>query len=397
MMNEYQTTYTKYKKAKKNYDDLLNTPSEEEQVDFYQSKIDEIEQADLSEGIIEQLENEKKRMSEFEKTHEKLSNIIYLTKSDNGVMDRLYESKRILNSIDDSQLESLQENFENVYYSVSELLDEIERYQDDLVFDQYRYEEIQTRLFLIKKLQRQYGYDEKSILLKKDEFLEKIDLIQNKEATLIKLEKEYLDLKNQCEIIALNISKLRKEKALLLEKEIINQLNDLYMTNTKFKCKFTDLNELSPSGLDSMKFLITTNVGQNLHALSDVASGGELSRLMLGMKCIFTRLAGVKTIIFDEVDTGVSGKVAFAIGKKMKEISKNAQVICITHLPQVASFASHHLFVYKKTEDNTTKTDVCWLNENQRVEEIAKMLSNDVVNESALENARYLILENSNI
>ena len=397
LMNEYQTTYTKYKRAKKNYDDLLNTPSEEEQLDFYQSKIDEIEQADLSEGIIEQLENEKKRMSEFEKTHEKLSNIIYLTKSDNGVMDRLYESKRILNSIDDSQLESLQENFENVYYSVSELLDEIERYQDDLVFDQYRYEEIQTRLFLIKKLQRQYGYDEKSILLKKGEFLEKIDLIQNKEATLIKLEKEYLELKNQCEIIALTISKLRKEKALLLEKEIINQLNDLYMTNTKFKCEFTDLNELSPSGLGSMKFLITTNVGQNLHALSDVASGGELSRLMLGMKCIFTRLAGVKTIIFDEVDTGVSGKVAFAIGKKMKEISKNAQVICITHLPQVASFASHHLFVYKKTEDNTTKTDVCWLNENQRVEEIAKMLSNDVVNESALENARYLILENSNI
>ena len=146
-----------------------------------------------------------------------------------------------------------------------------------------------------------------------------------------------------------------------------------------------------------MKFMITTNVGQNLHALSDVASGGELSRLMLGMKCIFTRLAGVKTIIFDEVDTGVSGKVAFAIGKKMKEIARDSQVICITHLPQVASFASHHLFVYKKTEDNTTKTDVRWLNDQQRVEEIAKMLSNDVVNESALENARYLINENSKL
>ena len=99
--------------------------------------------------------------------------------------------------------------------------------------------------------------------------------------------------------------KIRKEKALLLEKEIITQLSDLYMTNTVFKCEFNDLSELSPNGLDSMKFMITTNVGQNLHALSDVASGGELSRLMLGMKCIFTRLAGVKTIIFDEVDTDV--------------------------------------------------------------------------------------------
>lgn len=397
LMKNYQETYSNYKKAKKKYDDLLNTPSEEEQLDFYQSKIDEIDQADLSEGIIDQLENEKKRMSEFEKIHEKLSNVMYLTKSDNGVVDRLYESNRVFNSIDDPQLESLQERFENVYYQVSELLDEIESYKDDLVFDEYRYEEIQTRLFLIKKLQRQYGYDELSILSKKEEFLEKIDLIQNKEATLMKLEKEYLNFKNQCEKIAIQISKIRKEKALLLEKEIITQLSDLYMTNTVFKCEFNDLSELSPNGLDSMKFMITTNVGQNLHALSDVASGGELSRLMLGMKCIFTRLAGVKTIIFDEVDTGVSGKVAFAIGKKMKEIAKDSQVICITHLPQVASFASHHLFVYKKTEDNTTKTDVRWLNDQQRVEEIAKMLSNDVVNESALENARYLINENSKL
>ena len=159
-MKNNQETYSNYKKAKMKYDDLLNTPSEEEQLDFYQSKIDEIDQADLSEGIIDQLENEKKRMSEFEKIHEKLSNVMYLTKSDNGVVDRLYESNRVFNSIDDPQLESLQERFENVYYQVSELLDEIESYKDDLVFDEYRHEEIQTRLFLIKKLQRQYGYDE---------------------------------------------------------------------------------------------------------------------------------------------------------------------------------------------------------------------------------------------
>lgn len=397
LMSEYQIMYKDYKQARKKYEEVLNAPSEEEQLDFYQSKIDEINSADLHEGDIEQLENEKKRMSQFEKIHEKLSNVLYLFQHDNGINDRLYESNRLLSSVDDPELENLQNKMNDSYYAISELVDEIESYKDDLIFDEYRYEEIQNRLFLIKKLQRQYGYEEIDILKKRDEFLEKIELIQNKEVLLIKLEKEMNQLKDKCIKLASKISVLRKEKAITLEKEIISQLNDLYMNNTQFKCEFFSLQDLSSNGLDDMKFLISTNVGQNLHALSDVASGGELSRLMLGMKCIFTRLAGVKTVIFDEVDTGVSGKVAFAIGRKMKEISKNAQVLCITHLPQVASFASNHLFVYKKLENDQTKTDVRWLNDNDRVQEIAKMLSNDIVNESALENAKYLISENSKI
>lgn len=397
LMSEYQIMYKDYKQARKKYEEVLNAPSEEEQLDFYQSKIDEINSADLHEGDIDQLENEKKRMSQFEKIHEKLSNVLYLFQQDNGINDRLYESNRLLSSVDDPELENLQNKMNDSYYAISELVDEIESYKDDLIFDEYRYEEIQNRLFLIKKLQRQYGYEEIDILKKRDEFLEKIELIQNKEVLLIKLEKEMNQLKDKCIKLASKISMLRKEKAITLEKEIISQLNDLYMNNTQFKCEFLPLQDLSSNGLDDMKFLISTNVGQNLHALSDVASGGELSRLMLGMKCIFTRLAGVKTVIFDEVDTGVSGKVAFAIGRKMKEISKNAQVLCITHLPQVASFASNHLFVYKKLENNQTKTDVRWLSDNDRIQEIAKMLSNDIVNESALENAKYLISENSKI
>lgn len=166
------------------------------------------------------------------------------------------------------------------------------------------------------------------------------------------------------------------------------------MENTQFSCEFQKSAVLSETGIDHMSFMISTNVGQKLQKLSDVASGGELSRLMLGMKCIFTKLEGVSTIIFDEVDTGVSGKVAFAIGRKMKEIAENAQVICITHLPQVASFAKNHLFVYKHLVDERTKTEAKWLSNEERVEEIAKMLSNDTINSSALENARYLLNEN---
>lgn len=395
LMKEYQDVYKLYRLSKKKYLDILNSPSEEEQLDYYQAKIDEIDQADLHEGDIENLENEKKRMSQFEKIHEKVASVIHLMKNDNGAFDRLYESKRLLSTIDDPQIESLQERFEDLYYQLNDVIDEIESYKDDLVFDEYRFEEIQNKLFLIKKLQRQYGYDEKNILEQRDIFIEKINLIENKESMLTKLEKEYQTHLKKAESIAKNISKLRQEKATQLENEIITQLQDLYMTNTLFKCEFTSLNELSNSGFDEMRFLIATNAGQKLHALSDVASGGELSRLMLGMKCIFTRLAGVQTIIFDEVDTGVSGKVAFAIGRKMKEISKNAQVLCITHLPQVASFANHHLFVFKNVIDDHTKTDIKWLSEKERISEIAKMLSNDTVNETALENAKFLIEENA--
>lgn len=395
--NEYQSFYQQYRQAKRKYEDLLNAPSDEEQLDFYQAKIDEINEADLHEGDIDALESEKKRMSEFEKIHEKLSQSLHLLQADSGVIDRMYDANRVLNTIDDQELSELQEKFNDAYYVINDLVDQLESYKDDLVFDEYRYEEIQNRLFLIKKLQRQYGYDEASILEKRDEFIEKINLIQHKEAILAKLEKEVNELHQKCEKLATQMSNLRKEKAVLLEEEIITQLTDLYMNQTQFKCSFTTSNNLHNQGLDEMKFMITTNVGQKLHALSDVASGGELSRLMLGMKCIFTRLTGVSTIIFDEVDTGVSGKVAFAIGRKMKQISKQAQVICITHLPQVASFASHHLFVYKGVIEKQTKTAVKWLNEEERIEEIAKMLSNDSVNDMALQNAKYLIEENSNI
>ena len=394
LLKAYQQAYKAYSDAKKDYETLLNTPSDEEQIDFYKAKLQEIDEADLHEGEIEALEAEKKRMSEFEKTNAKLVEVLHYLSSDRGAIDQLYQAEHIFSNLEDEQLANLQERMSDLYYQLTDMTEEIESFKDELVFDEYRYEEIQNRLFLIRKLQRQYGYDVAMILAKRDEFEEKISLIENKESLLLKKEKELALKKDEATKIAKQISILRQNKAKLLESDILAILADLYMENTQFSCEFQKSAVLSETGIDHMSFMISTNVGQKLQKLSDVASGGELSRLMLGMKCIFTKSEGVSTIIFDEVDTGVSGKVAFAIGRKMKEIAKNAQVICITHLPQVASFAKNHLFVYKHLVDERTKTEAKWLSNEERVEEIAKMLSNDTINSSALENARYLLNEN---
>lgn len=397
LLATYTLAYQNYLEKKKNYQTLLETPSDEEQIDFYRSKIDEIDQADLKEGEIEQLEQEKKRMSQFEKLNEKLSSVLYYLQGDKGALDSFYQAEHIFNQLDDQQLSELQEKLSDAYYTLSDLADEISAYKDDLVFDEYRYEEIQNRLFLIRKLQRQYGYEVNDILKQKEDFEKKVELIENKEAMLIKMAKELENSETAARKIALEIRAKRYEYAKKLEKDILLQLKDLYMENTQFSCAFEQCEKLNENGLDQMSFMISTNTGQQLHRLSDVASGGELSRLMLGMKCIFTSLEGVSTVIFDEVDTGVSGKVASAIGRKMKEISERIQVICITHLPQVASFATHHLFVYKHVVDQATKTEAKWLDEEQRIYEIAKMLSNDTINDRALENARYLLKENGKI
>jgi len=394
LAQQYKDAYQNYQKAKKAYETLRDAPSDEEQIDFYRAKMDEIDQAELAEGEIEKLEQEKKRMSQYEKLNEKLASVIYYLQGDHGALDSFYQAEHIFSQIDDENLSELQEKLSDTYYQLSDLADEISGYKDDLVFDQYRYEEIQNRLFLIRKLQRQYGYEVTDILNQRKIFEEKIELIENKEAILIKMEKDLYEKEKNAKDIAEQMHHIRIESAKRLETDILAQLKDLYMENTQFSCAFETSEKLHENGIDAMSFMISTNAGQKLHKLSDVASGGELSRLMLGMKCIFTKLEGVLTVIFDEVDTGVSGKVAFAIGRKMKEISKDVQVICITHLPQVASFGAHHLFVYKFIEDQKTKTAARWLDEEERVSEIAKMLSNDTINETALENARYLILEN---
>ena len=190
--------------------------------------------------------------------------------------------------------------------------------------------------------------------------------------------------------LANKLHTIREKAAKDISKKITQELHLLYMEHARFEVQ-VQIGELSKHGHDKIEFMITTNLGQPRHPVSDVASGGELSRIMLALKTILLDQTSISTIIFDEVDTGVSGKVAYAIGQKMKRIAKNKQVLCITHLPQVASFADWHLYVSKYIENKDTKTKVSVLNPKERVEEIAKMLSGDMISEEALKQAQTLL------
>ena len=394
LQTQYQKAYRSYREAKKQLEDLLATPADDEQLEFYESRIREIDEANLQAGELDQLEEEKKRMSQYEKINASVQETLSLLENDRGALTMLYEADHLLQRIDDQTLDPLKTGFEDTYYQLMDLTEQLRDYSQNLFFDEYRYQELSERIFLIHKLQKRYGYDISDILAKRDEMAEKVELIKHRDQLLDEAEQALAEMKQHASDLAAVLSMQRKEGAKKLEQAIEAELASLYMQQTRFVVQFEALDDLTADGQDRITFLISTNVGQALHPLSDVASGGELSRLMLGLKCIFSRIDGISTIIFDEVDTGVSGKVATAIGRKMKEIAHHCQVLCITHLPQVASFAAHHLYVYKEVRDNRTHTAVKWLTDHERIDEIAKMMSNDEITAQARENATALICEN---
>lgn len=391
----YTKAYQEYREAKKRYDNLVEMPSDDEQLEFYEMRIREIDDADLQDGELDRLEDEKKKMSQYEKISASIRETLSLLENDRGALSLLYDADHLLQRIDDETINPLRMGFEDIYYQLADLTEQLRDYGQNLVFDEYRYQEISERIFLIHKLQKRYGYEIRDILAQRDDMVAKVELINHRDQMLEDALNVLNKANKKAHDLALELSKKRKEGAKLLEAEIEKELASLYMSQTRFVVCFDELDTVSVDGIDKVTFLISTNVGQALHPLSEVASGGELSRLMLGLKCIFSRIDGISTIIFDEVDTGVSGKVATAIGRKMKELSHHGQVLCITHLPQVASFASNHLFVYKEISNGQTCTAIRWLTDNERVDEIAKMMSNDDITEQARENAALLISENS--
>ncbi len=394
-MADYKQSYEAYLQARKNYETLLKTPGDEEDLAFYQARVDEISEADLREGELEELENEKKRMAGYEKTVALLQSA--KSALDDQALDSVYEAQRILARVNDPEMDELSEKIQDCYYSLVDYASQISAYEEGLTYDPYRLEEIQNRIFLIRKLQRQYGYEISDILAQKQELEEKIAVIVHRDELLEKLQKDYQEAQSIAFQKAQKLSLLRHEAGEKLEKLVARNCQDLYMPDIRFALEFTSSENLQPEGIDQVRFLLSTNAGQDLRPLSAVASGGELSRLMLALKCIFAKSANVATIIFDEADSGVSGKVAFATGRKMKELSKDVQVLCITHLPQVASFARWHIEVYKTNQDGYTITETRYLNDGQRVEEIAKMLSNDTVSQPSLENARVLLEESARL
>jgi len=397
LLNEYQNQYKEYVKKKNELKKFLEKPLDQEELEYLESQLQEIEEASIKENEYDDLLNEKKQMDEYEKINQNLSTIMNELDGQYGSLPVLQSSLHTLEKLVFIPLfEKIYEEFEEGYYKIQDSYDEMQNYMQHLEFDEYRYQEIQERMFLIQRIQKKFGYSIEKINEYKSNLQQKIEVIQNQDTYVLTLENDIKKLKKQALDYALKIHEVRKKYALILEEKIMQQLHDLYMEKAIFTIRIQKNDTLNSKGIYTVDFLISTNLGQSLKPLHKVASGGELSRLMLGLKIVFADVTHISTIIFDEVDTGVSGKIADRIGHKMKELSEHSQVICITHLPQVASYATHHLFVYKESTSETTYTKTKYLNFDEKINEIATMLSGDKISSSSIEAAKDLLTLNGN-
>ncbi len=296
----------------------------------------------------------------------------------------------------DAQFGGTLESVSSAYYILEDAAHAIRAELDQLEFEPGRLDMIESRLNEINGLKRKYGSSIEEVLAYGSRIEEEIETIVNKDSHVQQLQDQLRSLENDLSVEAENLTIARKKWAKKLTVSIHEQLKQLYMDKTKFEVKFlTDGDAVNrkfkKDGWDEVEFYISTNPGEPLKPLSKVASGGELSRIMLALKTIFSKHQGITSIIFDEVDTGVSGRVAQSIAEKIYQVAVHSQVMCISHLPQVAAMADCHLFISKKQENGRTSTKVKRLEENEKIQEISRMISGVEITDLTLEHAKELL------
>ena len=386
---EYLTLYQTYKNLNQKYLSLTKEELTDEQLDFYLAQLEEIEELDLENFDEEEFLKERNNLLNYEKNSQHIKNYKALMDSSKGIMDLFKQS---LNELSYLEIDDIKHNYDqlyDLYYTVDGINQDIYDQFSQSYFSEERYNEVQDTFFKLNKLKRKYGQTIDAIIDFKNSLIEKIELFKNRDQMIENINLKLKETENQLIYYAKKISILRKNKALELEKEVKYILNQMYLQQVQFKFDF-QINDFNDNGIDNVKIVVSTNSGQPLQPLQKIASGGELSRIMLAIKAVSQNSKDGGTIIFDEADTGVRGKVAESIGHVMKKISKKQQVICITHLAQVASFANNHLFIEKEQMDNTSKVHVRLLNEKESVYELAKMISGKEITQQSIDHAKKL-------
>ncbi len=389
LKKEYLTLYQTYKNLNQKYLSLTKEELTDEQLDFYLAQLEEIEELDLENFDEEEFLKERNNLLNYEKNSQHIKNYKALMDSSKGIMDLFKQS---LNELSYLEIDDIKHNYDqlyDLYYTVDGINQDIYDQFSQSYFSEEHYNEVQETFFKLNKLKRKYGQTIDTIIDFKNSLIEKIELFKNRDQMIENINLKLKETENQLIYYAKKISILRKNKALELEKEVKYILNQMYLQQVQFKFDF-QINDFNDNGIDNVKIVVSTNSGQPLQPLQKIASGGELSRIMLAIKAVSQNSKDGGTIIFDEADTGVSGKVAESIGHVMKKISKKQQVICITHLAQVACFANNHLFIEKEQMDNTSKVHVRLLNEKESVYELAKMISGKEITQQSIDHAKKL-------
>lgn len=391
LLSEYHKHYFEYKKISQKIKKLEQEDLSDERIEYYQKQYDELKDFEYTDEIIDQLEEELRMMKNYESMHKYMTDFNEAMSDKQGALNQINDALSALGHMNDTEsFSALYDEFYNQYYSMQDIVDRIGTAFDSIDFDEYRFNELQEELFTIHRLQRKYGYSVDDIYQAQTELKEKLDAALNREDVLADLNKQKDQAYHEAYQIASKLTSLREEQGLIFVDTLEKELKDLYLPDAKLKVDIKECS-LSDTGKDDITFMVSMNKGQAFTPLNETASGGEISRLMLAIKTITMNQNQMNTLVFDEIDTGVSGKVADAIGLKMHSISLNNQVLCITHLPQVAIHADHHYAIKKSSHDEETYSTLAVLSEDERIEEISKMLSGDVVTAEAIDNAKRLL------
>lgn len=366
--------YVKYSNVLHELETLKNEEFSDAELEFLTTQLDEIENANIQEDELDALNDQIHEATSWYKNSEDLSSCLYEIDKENGALDSLYTLYKQASK--SPILMDYEESFKNLYYSLQSVDEELKHMRDTHSNDSLDLDSLQSRQYLIKKLYRKYGGSYTSLMESKKSITDKIDRIIHRQDVFDKLEKEKEESFTAYMKLAKALSLKRKEVFSQLESKVMEHCKDLMLENARFMISCME-KKPSSNGIDDIEFLVSMNPGQDFSSLSASASGGELSRLMLALKVVFQASNGIETIIFDEIDTGVSGKVALAMGAKMKALSKNYQVLCITHLASVAVYANTHYLVNKKASASETITSVQELDQDKTIQELAVMTSGE--------------------
>ena len=393
LLSSVKTLFQEYDSIRKELNHKEKTEYNPDDLEFLEFQINEINQANLVEGEDVELESKQKMMMSFEKISTRLKNAIDLFDENDGVSIKFHDALKQLHYIDElDDVKRVNEELNDLYYVLNDKIAELKHSFNSLSFDEDSLNAIQDRLFLINRLKKKYGKSISDIYAFRDQLVERVNMIENRQEVIDKLREHLNRAYDAFYKKAMQLSDYRKSQAKVLKMAIIKEIRDLYLDKAQFEIEFKE-SEPSSNGVDSVEFLISMNPGENLKPLIKVASGGELSRLMLGMKVIFNKLQKIETVIFDEIDSGVSGRVATAIGQKMSNLSKSAQVFSVTHLGQVAACSHSHYYVSKKQLKDITETNIVELDKQGRINELS-MISSGTLNPASIKAAEELFEAN---
>lgn len=368
-----------------------------QRLDLLKFQFEELKEAQLKEDEVESLQLEIKRIQNSESLSVAL-NAAYVTLTDeHAIPDRLYELSTQLQAIDDilpDKYSNLKEEVDQFYYTLEDAKHQIYEELNQNDFDEQYLNELETRMNLLNNLKRKYGKDISELIVYQGKIAEEINKIENYEESTSQLRQDIESLTSKVKEAGSQLSQKRRKVAQSLREHIVSEIQNLQMKDANLEISFKPYDTPQKDGLEQVEFLISPNKGEPLKSLNKIASGGELSRIMLALKSIFVKSRGQTAILFDEVDSGVSGQAAQKMAEKMKQIAQVIQVICISHLPQVASMSDHHLYISKKEFNDRTVTQVTELHDEERIEEVARMISGAQMTDLTKENAKEMIQQN---